>query len=79
MAETWWLAPQHLWMKQRHTRKGQRQEVADILMVARAFVKLSPPPPVFPPRGRRHGWPPLRGAVPAEEDSKSKPGKRRPR
>lgn len=29
-------------MKQRQTRKGQRQEAVDILMVACAFVKLSP-------------------------------------
>lgn len=30
-----WLAePQHLWMKHRQTRKGHRQALVDILMVA---------------------------------------------
>lgn len=74
---TWWLAPEHLWMKQRQTRKGHRQEVVDILMVACAFVKLSPRFEVARSSRRRcscHLQPPLQtcAVVPAKEESKSK-------
>lgn len=36
----WWPAPEHLWMKQRQTKKGQRQEVVGILMVVWCFAAV---------------------------------------
>lgn len=41
LAGLWWLTPEHLWMKQRQTRNGQRQELVDIRMVlVCGFVRL---------------------------------------
>lgn len=42
LAGVWWLTPEHLWMKQRQTRNGQRQELVGIRMVLLCgFVRLS--------------------------------------
>lgn len=42
LAGLWWLTPEHLWMKQRQTRNGQRQELVDIrMMLVCGFVRLS--------------------------------------
>lgn len=42
LAGVWWLTPEHLWMKQRQTRNGQRQEFVGIRMVLLCgFVRLS--------------------------------------
>ena len=58
-----WLAPENLWMKQRHTRKGQRQAVVDSLMAECVFVSKSLRLGAwrsFLHRLHHHHWPPLR-------------------
>lgn len=41
LAGVWWLTLEHLWMKQRQTRNGQRQELVDIRMVLLCgFIRL---------------------------------------